>query len=122
MGKLLNAYWRSGALGKIGFWGSVASLVSLLIMFVPQNSGSQTAPEPQLHQDGHNQAIAIQGNDNKINLPDDKDEVAELIEILELRRIANPIVQSEIANYLKTIGLLLPFICTPEELLGEEDE
>ncbi len=38
------------------------------------------------------------------------------------KHIANPIVQSEIANYLKTIGLLLPFICTPEELLGEEDE
>ena len=64
MGKLLNAYRRSGALGKIGFWGSVASLVSLLIMFVPQNSGSQSAPEPQLHQGGqggHNQAIVIQG-------------------------------------------------------------
>ena len=59
-------------------------------MFVPQNSGSQTAPEPQLHQDGqggHNQAVVIQGNDNKINLPNDKDNVDELIQILELRRM-----------------------------------
>ena len=89
MGKLLNAYRRSGALGKIGFWGSVASLVSLLIMFVPQNSGSQTAPEPLIRQDGEggqNQAIIIQGNDNKVSLSNDKNDVAELVKILELIR------------------------------------
>ena len=38
------------------------------------------------------------------------------------KHIANPAVQSAIANYLETIGFLLPFICTPEELLGENDE
>ena len=36
--------------------------------------------------------------------------------------IANPVIQSRIAAYLESIGLLLPFICTPEELLGEENE
>jgi hypothetical protein len=38
------------------------------------------------------------------------------------RHIANPVIQARIAAYLESIGLLLPFICTPEELLGEEDE
>jgi hypothetical protein len=75
-------------------------------MFVPQNSGSQTAPEPQLHQDGeggHNQANVIQGNDNKINLPDGKDEVAELIEILELRRKeVNHTIDANIINLPKS--------------------
>lgn len=35
--------------------------------------------------------------------------------------IANPEIQRNIAAYLEQIGLFLPFICTPEELLGEEN-
>jgi hypothetical protein len=35
--------------------------------------------------------------------------------------IANPEIQRDIAEYLEQIGLFLPFICTPEELLGEEN-
>jgi len=38
------------------------------------------------------------------------------------RHIANPVIQSRIAAHLEGIGLLLPFICTPEELLGEDNE
>ena len=38
------------------------------------------------------------------------------------RHIANPVIQARIAAHLESIGLLLPFICTPEELLGEENE
>jgi len=38
------------------------------------------------------------------------------------RHIANPVIQARIAAQLESIGLLLPFICTPEELLGEESE
>jgi len=38
------------------------------------------------------------------------------------RHIANPVIQARIAVHLESIGLLLPFICTPEELLGEENE
>ncbi|MEF8756410.1 MAG: type II toxin-antitoxin system VapC family toxin [Accumulibacter sp.] len=37
------------------------------------------------------------------------------------RHIANPEIQRGIAEYLDRIGLYLPFICTPEELLGEEN-
>ena len=37
------------------------------------------------------------------------------------RHIANPIIQASIADYLETVGFLLPFVCTPEELLGEND-
>ena len=37
------------------------------------------------------------------------------------KHIANPSVQARMASYLESIGLLLPFICTPEELLGEDD-
>jgi predicted nucleic acid-binding protein len=37
------------------------------------------------------------------------------------RHIANPEMQRNIAAYLEQIGLFLPFICTPEELLGEEN-
>jgi len=37
------------------------------------------------------------------------------------RHIANPEMQRGIAEYLDRIGLYLPFICTPEELLGEEN-
>ncbi len=37
------------------------------------------------------------------------------------RHIANPEIQRGIAEYLEQIGLFLPFICTPEELLGEEN-
>lgn len=38
------------------------------------------------------------------------------------RHIANPVIQARIAAHLESIGMLLPFICTPEELLGEENE
>jgi hypothetical protein len=38
------------------------------------------------------------------------------------RHIANPVIQARIAEQLEGVGLLLPFICTPEELLGEENE
>ena len=38
------------------------------------------------------------------------------------RHIANPVIQARIAAHLESVGLLLPFICTPEELLGEENE
>lgn len=38
------------------------------------------------------------------------------------RHIANPVIQAGIAAHLENVGLLLPFICTPEELLGEENE
>jgi predicted nucleic acid-binding protein len=36
------------------------------------------------------------------------------------KHIANPEIQRNIARYLEKIGLFLPFICTPEELLGED--
>ena len=36
------------------------------------------------------------------------------------RHIANPEIQRGIAAHLEEIGLSLPFICTPEELLGDE--
>jgi len=38
------------------------------------------------------------------------------------RHIANPELQARIAENFRQKGLFLPFICTPEELLGEEDE
>jgi hypothetical protein len=38
------------------------------------------------------------------------------------RHIANPIIQEGIAEYLETRGLFLPIICTPEELLGGQDD
>jgi len=37
------------------------------------------------------------------------------------RHIANPEIQRSIAVYLEQIGLFLQFICTPEELFGEEN-
>ncbi len=37
------------------------------------------------------------------------------------RHIANPEIQRGIAAHLDDIGLSLPFICTPEELLGDEN-
>ena len=38
------------------------------------------------------------------------------------RHIANPVIQEKIAVYLEQIGLLLPIICTPEELLGGNND
>jgi len=38
------------------------------------------------------------------------------------RHIANPEVQSRIAEHFRPLGLLLPFICTLDELLGDEDD
>lgn len=38
------------------------------------------------------------------------------------RHIANPIIQEGIAQYLEQRGLFLPIICTPEELLGGQDD
>jgi hypothetical protein len=38
------------------------------------------------------------------------------------RHIANPEMQARIAEHFRHKGLFLPFICTPEELLGGEDE
>lgn len=37
------------------------------------------------------------------------------------KHIANPEIQRNISSYLDEIGLFLPFICTPEELLGENN-
>lgn len=37
------------------------------------------------------------------------------------KHIANPVIQAKIAAKLGTMGLTLPFICPPEELLGEDD-
>jgi len=37
------------------------------------------------------------------------------------RHIANPEMQREISGFLEQKGLYLPFICTPEELLGENN-
>jgi len=41
--------------------------------------------------------------------------------IWNCRHIANPEIQRGIAAHLEDIGLSLPFVCTPEELPGEED-
>jgi len=38
------------------------------------------------------------------------------------RHIANPVIQEGIAEYLEQRGLFLPIICTPEELLGGQDD
>ncbi len=38
------------------------------------------------------------------------------------RHIANPEIQARIAENFQRKGLFLPFICTPEELMGGEDE
>ncbi len=38
------------------------------------------------------------------------------------KHIANPEIQARIAEHFRLKGLFLPFICTPEELLGGEDE
>ena len=38
------------------------------------------------------------------------------------RHIANPEIQARVANKFQCKGLFLPFICTPEELIGGEDE
>jgi hypothetical protein len=37
------------------------------------------------------------------------------------KHIANPVIQAQIAARLAHMGLALPFICAPEELLGEDD-
>ena len=37
------------------------------------------------------------------------------------RHIANPVIQEKIAAHLEHHGLFLPIICTPEELLGGND-
>ena len=38
------------------------------------------------------------------------------------RYIANPVIQEGIAEYLEQRGLFLPIICTPEELLGGQND
>lgn len=38
------------------------------------------------------------------------------------RHIANPLIQEGIAEYLQQRGLFLPIICTPEELLGGQND
>lgn len=35
--------------------------------------------------------------------------------------IANPELQAKLAKFLQQRGLFLPFICTPEELLGGQE-
>lgn len=37
------------------------------------------------------------------------------------RHIANPVIQESIAEFLEQQGLFLPIICTPEEILGVND-
>lgn len=38
------------------------------------------------------------------------------------RHIANPEMQARIAEHFQQMGLYLPFICTPDELLGDNDD
>lgn len=38
------------------------------------------------------------------------------------RHIANIEIQRNVSQYLESQGLLLPIMCTPEELLGENDD
>ena len=38
------------------------------------------------------------------------------------RHIANPEIQARIAEHFRSLGLFLPFICTPDELLGDDDD
>lgn len=38
------------------------------------------------------------------------------------RHIANPEIERNISLYLEQVELFLPFICTPEELLGDGNE
>lgn len=38
------------------------------------------------------------------------------------KHIANPEIQVRISAYLQKRGLFLPFICTPDELLGDEND
>jgi hypothetical protein len=38
------------------------------------------------------------------------------------RHIANPEIQAQIADNFRLKGLFLPFICTPEELIGGEND
>ncbi|WP_295408072.1 hypothetical protein [uncultured Thiocystis sp.] len=38
------------------------------------------------------------------------------------RHIANPEIQARIAEHFRLKGLFLPFICTPDELQGDDDE
>lgn len=38
------------------------------------------------------------------------------------RHIANMEIQRKISHHLESIGLLMPIMCTPEELLGENDD
>jgi hypothetical protein len=38
------------------------------------------------------------------------------------RHIANPEIQAQIAENFRLKGLFLPFICTPEELIGGEND
>ncbi|MBK6998562.1 MAG: type II toxin-antitoxin system VapC family toxin [Rhodoferax sp.] len=37
------------------------------------------------------------------------------------KHIANPMLQERIARYLERRGVWMPFICSPQELLGEDD-
>lgn len=37
------------------------------------------------------------------------------------KHIANPMLQERIAHYLESRNYLIPFICSPQELLGEDD-
>ena len=38
------------------------------------------------------------------------------------RHIVNLEIQRNMAHHLESIGLLMPIMCTPEELLGENDD
>lgn len=38
------------------------------------------------------------------------------------KHIANPVIQARIASRLSSLGLLLPYICPPEDLAGDDDE
>ena len=38
------------------------------------------------------------------------------------RHIANPEIQARIAEHFQPQGLFLPFICTPDELSGDDDD
>lgn len=103
-GDATAAQRRLNAVGPIPLLSLTPQAADLATLLITQNIMPATAAEDAIH-------IAIAAVHQ-----------VDFLLSWNFKHIANPVIQAKIAAKLSAMGLALPFICAPEELLGDDDE
>lgn len=66
--------------------------------------------------------VPVKANEDALHISIATVHFSDYLLTWNCRHIANPEIQARIAEKFRGKGLFLPFICTPEELIGGENE